>query len=74
MEIIRHPDIENPDSVTHFICPDSFVTDVTQGSTHHLVPHSEGRRHGEPVQVNVCLYCGKAEGWLRALYFGEALN
>lgn len=60
--------VDRPDSVTHFICPDTSAIDPHDGSvdgepaTHHLGP----MRVPGIANVQACLYCGKTEKQLRA--------
>lgn len=55
----KHPDIDRPDSVSHFICPDGPTAEGQPVATHHLVPKPtvDGRL--------TCRYCGRSEGQLR---------
>lgn len=54
-----HPNIPDPDSVTHFLCPEM------EGATHHLAPRPAGRHKGEAFYEHRCDYCGRTEKHLR---------
>lgn len=61
---MKHPDIDRPDSVTHFMCPDGPTKGGVPDATHHLQPKSAA--NGK--QQHVCSYCKKTEEQLKVIH------
>ncbi len=60
-----HAAIADPDSVTHFICPDGPTRAGVPDATHHLVPKRAGQVAGQPAWEETCEYCHKSAKTLR---------